>query len=83
VILEADAKNDIRSVDGKLDRKLILLVKQKLGNSSHWVMPMGPRNEGESMRQVRTSIMWKFVFCYHGNDDDSEDGRDDSNDETM
>lgn len=54
---EADAKNDIRSVDGKLDRKLILLVKQKLGNSSHWVMPMGPRNEGESMRQAAERVL--------------------------
>lgn len=57
MVLEADAKNDLQSVDRKLDRKLILLIKQKLGDSSHWVMPMGPRSDGESMRQVRISAI--------------------------
>ena len=40
-------------MDRKLDRKLILFVKQKLGDSSHLVLPMGKRKEGESMRQVK------------------------------
>ena len=50
--LEADEKNDVKSPDRLLDKKLILLVKQSLGDQMHWVMPQGARKENESMRQV-------------------------------
>jgi large subunit ribosomal protein L46 len=50
--LEADEKNDLRSTDRKLQQRLVLLVKQKLGNGQHWVLPMGQHCNGESMRQV-------------------------------
>lgn len=51
-LTEADTKNDLRSIERRLDRKLLLVVKQKLGNSNPWMMPMVPRMEGESMRQA-------------------------------
>lgn len=51
-ITEADKVNDEKSHKRKLDQKLILLVKQQLGNESYWVLPQGPRHEGESMREA-------------------------------
>ena len=52
IISEADSTNNLTSVSRKLDQKLVLLVKQKLGETDHWMMPQRPRKEGESMRQV-------------------------------
>ena len=52
IISEADSTNDLTSVSRKLDQKLVLLVKQKLGETEHWMMPQRPRKEGETMRQV-------------------------------
>lgn len=53
----ADAANDVRSLARKLDRKLILLVKQKLGAGEYWSMPMGVRAEGETMRNAAERIL--------------------------
>ena len=67
-LTESDEKNDLRSTDRKLDRRLVLLVKQKLGSGQHWVMPMGVHSHGESMRQVfdgGTVVIFikRFIFC--------------------
>ncbi|CAH1784856.1 unnamed protein product [Owenia fusiformis] len=43
--------NDVKSVERDLDKKLLLVVKQKLGNKEHWVLPQIPWTEGETMRQ--------------------------------
>ncbi|KAK7101606.1 large ribosomal subunit protein mL46-like isoform X2 [Littorina saxatilis] len=56
-ITEADEKNDQRSVERRLDKPLVLLVKQTLGDKSHWVFPQGPRQEGESMRQAAERVL--------------------------
>lgn len=50
--LEADEANDKRSSERLLDRQLTLVVKQKLGESYQWCLPLGAHKEGESMRQV-------------------------------
>jgi large subunit ribosomal protein L46 len=47
---EADLSKDVRSLERRLDRRLILLVKQQLGDKPLWVLPMQRRLEGESMR---------------------------------
>lgn len=57
LISEADTKNDLTSLDRKLDQKLVLFVKQKLGDKNYWVMPQRPRREGESMRQVGSKLV--------------------------
>jgi len=54
---EADNTNVLTSTDRKLDQKLLLLIKQKLGDSSHWVTPQGVRKEGESMRQAAERVL--------------------------
>jgi len=51
-VLVFDDSNDIRSSQRKLDHKLVLFVKQKLGIGEYWALPMGLHTEGETMRQV-------------------------------
>ncbi len=51
-ITDADKNNDAKSPERKLDRKLVLLVKQKLGDKQHWILPQGARKDNETMRQV-------------------------------
>ena len=53
---EADKSNDLRSLERRLDAKLILLVKQKVGTQDTWIMPQGRHQPGESMRQVSISM---------------------------
>jgi large subunit ribosomal protein L46 len=53
----SDVKNDVHSIDRKLDKKLVLIVKQKLGSSERWVMPMGARLDGESMRMAAERVL--------------------------
>ncbi|KAF4519492.1 hypothetical protein B566_EDAN010101 [Ephemera danica] len=40
------------SIDRKLDKHLLLLVKQKFGDKAIWVLPQEKRAEGETMRQA-------------------------------
>ena len=54
-----DQSNDVRSTQRKLDNKLVLVVKQKLGAREHWMLPVGIHTEGETMRQVR----FVLFFC--------------------
>ena len=53
---EADKEKDQKSLDRMLDRHLLLVVRQKLGTSSVWILPQGQRQEGETMRQVCCNI---------------------------
>lgn len=49
---EDDIKNNVASTNRKLGNSLLLLIKQNFGKSSNWVMPLGIRQEGETMRQA-------------------------------
>jgi hypothetical protein len=53
---DADKNNDLKSTERKLDRKLILLVKQTYGSKQFWELPRGLRQEGENMRQVCVQV---------------------------
>jgi len=53
----ADEANDRRSLQRKLDSKLILLVKQKFGQNGTWCLPQGRRNGEESMREVAERVL--------------------------
>ena len=55
-VTEADEKNIVASLDRKLEKCLVLLVEQKIGNDKFWLPPQGCRLEGESMRQVKVSL---------------------------
>ncbi|XP_050412573.2 39S ribosomal protein L46, mitochondrial [Patella vulgata] len=56
-ITEADKTDDRRSLERKLDEKLILIVKQKLGNTEKWILPQSSWVSGESMRETATRAL--------------------------
>ncbi|XP_003788703.1 39S ribosomal protein L46, mitochondrial [Otolemur garnettii] len=49
-ITEADNKNDRTSLHRKLDRNLILLVREKLGDQDIWMLPQAEWQPGETLR---------------------------------
>ena len=59
MVTEADEQNDLKSVQRKLDRKLVLVVKQKLGDKDYWCLPQIRWSKGQSMREVRVP----FITC--------------------
>ena len=61
-LTEADQKNDVHSLERKLDDKLILLVNCKIGDDVHWMMPQGNWQEGESLKEVINQLC--FIFNY-------------------
>ncbi len=52
LFVDADRKADMTSVERQLQDKVVLLVKQKVGEEEHWSLPHIPHQDGESMRQV-------------------------------
>lgn len=54
---EADKKNDIKSMERKLDDKLILLIEQKLGSKKYFLLPQGKHQDGETMRQTAERVL--------------------------
>jgi large subunit ribosomal protein L46 len=71
-LTEADKKNDTRSTDRKLEETLFLLVEQKLGDKSHFVLPQSKRMEGETMRQTAERVLreqcgGKLEVFFYGN----------------
>lgn len=52
LFLEFDEQNITSTLKRKLDKNLLLLVHQKIGDSHYWIPPQGIRKEGETMRQV-------------------------------
>lgn len=49
---EADEKNDVKSLNRKLEETLVLLTEQKLGEKSYYLLPQGKHTAGESLRQT-------------------------------
>lgn len=49
-ITEADKKNDRTSLHRKLDRNLVLLVREKLGDEEVWMLPQAEWQPGETLR---------------------------------
>lgn len=54
---EADKKNDIKSVERKLDDTLVFLCDHKLGKDNLMLLPQGKWNEGETLRQTAERIV--------------------------
>ncbi|KRT85689.1 hypothetical protein AMK59_1456, partial [Oryctes borbonicus] len=63
-ITKADKKNDQKSLSRKLDKHLVLVVKQKLGDKDHYILPQGVRNDGETLRQTADRLVMELC----GND---------------
>ncbi|XP_041031010.1 39S ribosomal protein L46, mitochondrial isoform X2 [Carcharodon carcharias] len=51
-VQEADKKNDKSTLNRRLDEKLILLVKEKVGDEGIWLLPQSEWKPGETMRQT-------------------------------
>ncbi|XP_076980269.1 large ribosomal subunit protein mL46 isoform X2 [Tamandua tetradactyla] len=49
-VTEADMKDDRASLHRKLDRNLVLLVKEKLGDQDVWMLPQAEWQPGETLR---------------------------------
>ncbi|XP_060526789.1 large ribosomal subunit protein mL46 [Cylas formicarius] len=56
-ITDADKKGDQRSLRRKLDKHLIFVAKQNIGNESHYLLPQTAREENESLRQCAERIL--------------------------
>ncbi|XP_011176131.2 39S ribosomal protein L46, mitochondrial [Solenopsis invicta] len=56
-ITKFDEQNITSSLKRKLDKNLMLLVQQKIGNSHYWIPPQGIRKEGETMRQTAERVL--------------------------
>lgn len=54
---EADKKNDLTSLERKLDKYLILLTNQQIGKNKYFLPPQGVRKDGETLRQVYRKIL--------------------------
>ncbi|XP_023042887.1 39S ribosomal protein L46, mitochondrial isoform X2 [Piliocolobus tephrosceles] len=48
--ITADEKNDRTSLNRKLDRNLVLLVREKLGDQDVWILPQAEWQPGETLR---------------------------------
>ncbi|XP_046560193.1 39S ribosomal protein L46, mitochondrial-like isoform X1 [Haliotis rubra] len=56
-LTDADKSGDKKSTDRKLTEKLVLLVKQKVGDKPLWVFPQGSWSEGESLRETAERVL--------------------------
>ncbi|XP_034945740.1 39S ribosomal protein L46, mitochondrial [Chelonus insularis] len=56
-ITEADTKNIQTSLERKLDKPLLLVVQQQVGDKLFWLPPQGVRQEGENMRQTADRVL--------------------------
>ncbi|ESO89945.1 hypothetical protein LOTGIDRAFT_124295, partial [Lottia gigantea] len=68
----ADEKDDRKSTERKLDEKLILIVKQRLGKTDVWALPHSQWLDGESMRQTANRALDsqcgdQIKSCFIGN----------------
>ncbi|XP_017523961.3 large ribosomal subunit protein mL46 [Manis javanica] len=56
-VTEADEKNDRTSLHRQLDRNLVLLVKEKLGDEDVWMLPQAEWQPGETLRGTAERIL--------------------------
>lgn len=47
-----DKANNIKSLNRKLDKHLVLLTKQKIGDKDFYLLPQALRLDGETLKQV-------------------------------
>lgn len=60
-ITDADKKNDLKSLNRKLDKHLIFVVNQKLGDKKLYMLPQGLRQDGETLRQVAERVLKETI----------------------
>ncbi|KFO99432.1 hypothetical protein N300_13759, partial [Calypte anna] len=60
-ITDADKKNNRMSLNRRLDRNLMFLVKQKIGNQELWLLPQVEWQPGETLRNTAERAMATFL----------------------
>ncbi|NXU56165.1 RM46 protein, partial [Turnix velox] len=60
-ITDVDKSNNRTSLNRKLDRNLMLLVKQKIGNQELWLLPQVEWQPGETLRSTAERAMATFL----------------------
>lgn len=53
---EDDKTNNTKSLNRKLNRSLIYVTEQQIGSQKYFMLPQVIREDGETMRQVPTSL---------------------------
>ncbi|CAP20645.1 Protein CBR-ECH-5 [Caenorhabditis briggsae] len=70
-VLAENAAENLKSVDRALERKLVLIVKQKMGGgaeySSPWILPQMKHREGETLRQTRLPAVSELLSAIFSN----------------
>ncbi|KAL1506809.1 hypothetical protein ABEB36_006100 [Hypothenemus hampei] len=56
-ITEADKSKDVTSMKRKLDKPLVFVLDQKIGDQSFYLLPQGKREEGETLRQCAERVV--------------------------
>ncbi|XP_044757137.1 39S ribosomal protein L46, mitochondrial [Coccinella septempunctata] len=56
-----DTKNNVKSLNRKLDKHLVLLVDQQIGGRNFTILPQGKWKEGETLRQTAERILKESV----------------------
>ncbi|GLG98773.1 uncharacterized protein GBIM_05364 [Gryllus bimaculatus] len=54
---DCDKRKDLKSLDRALDKYLVLVVNQKIGDDYRWILPQGLRENGETMRQTAERVL--------------------------
>lgn len=54
---EADKSNDLKSLHRKLDKSLILVLNQAIGNKEYYLLPQSIRENGETLRQCAERVL--------------------------
>lgn len=60
-LADADESNSRTSLNRKLDRNLMLLVKHKIGNQELWLLPQVEWQPGETLRSTAERAMATFL----------------------
>ncbi|XP_023024236.2 mitochondrial ribosomal protein L46 [Leptinotarsa decemlineata] len=58
---EADKKNDLKSLSRKLDKSLVFVLNQKIGDKYFYMLPQDLRQDGETLRQTAERTLKQTV----------------------
>ncbi|XP_018579215.1 39S ribosomal protein L46, mitochondrial isoform X2 [Anoplophora glabripennis] len=56
-VTEPDKNNDLKSLERKLDKHLVLVLDQKIGDKNYFMLPQGVRQDGETLRQTAERVL--------------------------
>ncbi|XP_050293780.1 39S ribosomal protein L46, mitochondrial isoform X2 [Anthonomus grandis grandis] len=54
---DSDKSGNVKTVNRKLDKHLVCVIKEKIGNKDMYVLPQAKREEGETLRQCADRVL--------------------------